>query len=135
MTNDQQNSLTIMSKQLSDYQTNERILQDDICKMKRSLDAEVDRFQTERDKLKQLLANREKELFADFERDKSTLAVEWEKRLHDECNRLKSELEQIHNERQTVAILSIRNDHKLQIDELNLKWSDQLSDSKNKVCI
>ncbi|KAK5650292.1 hypothetical protein RI129_001321 [Pyrocoelia pectoralis] len=118
LTEEQQKSLDIVSRQLQEMKHTEQNLKDESKKLRTMVDLEKENLQHMQIMHNREIIDKEKSLKEKLAEQKTAIAIYWEERLLQECRRLKSELDQLHYEERYAAIESVKSEHKTEINDL-----------------
>lgn len=133
LTEDQQTTLRTMSDRVDRLQASEESLRDEISKLKRQIECEKGKLIYTQHQHEVQLVEKSREMQVQLEKQRGDIAEQWEERLHKECKRLKSEMEQIHNEEKTFAVEAIKMQKQQEYDHLKQIWENRLEESNKEV--
>lgn len=134
MTQIQEVSLKKMQEQQEQMHQAENSLREESKRLRRLIDMEKENLQHMQRVHHQEILEKERTLQSKLDQKKTEIAMYWEERLLRECSRLKTELEQLHNEEKNFAIGSIRRDKEEELNEERKTWERKLHDSMVEVC-
>lgn len=113
----------------------EQGLKDEAKRLRKLVETEKENLQHMQRLHHQEIINKERALHNQLEEKKTEIAIYWEERLLHECGRLKSELEQLHNEEKQYAMEIVRRQKDDEFFEHKKKWEEKLQESLKEVSI
>ncbi|GLV38013.1 uncharacterized protein CBL_07811 [Carabus blaptoides fortunei] len=126
LTHDQQHSLRTMSTRVDELQATEQHLQEEIARLHMSVDLEKQQLAAQQRRHDKDLADKERALQIRLEKQRGEVAVQWEQKLHQECARLKAELEQLHAEEKHLAVELVKVQRDREFDTVKEQWQRKL---------
>lgn len=81
----------------------------------------------------QEILEKERTLQLRLDQKRTEIAVYWEERLLHECKRLKTELEQLHNEEKEYAIKLVKQEKDAELKQAKDNWQQKIQASLNEV--
>ncbi|KAJ8983029.1 hypothetical protein NQ317_014326 [Molorchus minor] len=111
----------------------EESLRGETKKLRTLIDMEKENLQHMQRVHHQDLLDKERNLRHVLDEKRTEIAMYWEERLLHECGRLKSELEQIHNEEKWMAMESVRKAKDEDFQKAQREWEQKLRDCMKEV--
>ncbi|KAK9752453.1 hypothetical protein QE152_g4185 [Popillia japonica] len=133
ITLEQQNAIKHMTEQQAQMLLAEHSLKDEATRLRKLVETEKENLQHIQRLHHQEIINKERALHNKLEEKKTEIAVYWEERLLHECGRLKSELEQLHNEEKQYAMEIVRRQKDDEFSEHKKKWEEKLQESLKEI--
>jgi chromosome segregation ATPase len=130
LTVDQEKAIKDMMDQQEQMKLAESSLRSDTKRLRNLIEMEKENIQHIQLKHHQEILDKERTLQQTLHQKRTEIAMYWEERLLRECGRLKSELEQIHNEEKHYAMETVRRDKDEEFQKAQSDW-----DKKMKECL
>lgn len=108
-------------------------LRNETKKLRTLIDIEKENIQHVQRIHHQELVDKERKLQQTLDEKRTEIAMYWEERLLHECGRLKSELEQIHNEEKWLAMESVRKKKDEDFQKAQNEWEQKLRNCLKEV--
>lgn len=134
MTEDQEKAIKEMIDQQEQMKQAENNLKNETRRLRNLIELEKENLQHIQLKHHQEILDKERHLQQTLHQKRTEIAMYWEERLLRECGRLKSELEQIHNEEKHYAMETIRRDKDEEFQKAQAEWDRKLKESMKEVC-
>ncbi|PSN47607.1 hypothetical protein C0J52_04581 [Blattella germanica] len=128
LTQEQQRSLRVSSRQTEQLQTSERLLKEDVARLKTQLDKEKGNYICMVSLNEKKITDIEKKFQARIDQQKTELTSQWEDRLRRECSRLKTELDQLHREEKHLAVESVKVQKDQELCTAKQGWERRVDD-------
>ncbi|KAG5888068.1 hypothetical protein JTB14_010043 [Gonioctena quinquepunctata] len=126
LTLDQQRKMKTLLDQQEQMKQSEESLKNETKKLRNLIEMEKENLQHMQRIHHQEIQDKERKLKQTLNEKRTEIAMYWEERLMTECGRLKSELEQIHNEEKWMAMESVRQMKDEDFDKAQQDWEIKL---------
>lgn len=133
LTREQEKSIGVMLQQQEEMKIAEESLRNETKRLRTLIDIEKENLHHMQRLHHQEISDRERKLHQILEQKKTEIAMYWEERLLHECGRLKSELEQLHNEEKSAALESVRRDKDSELSKAKAAWEQKVQDCLKEV--
>nr|CAD7456836.1 unnamed protein product [Timema tahoe] len=129
LTQEQQRSLRVATRQTEQLQVSEKMLKEEISRLESSLNKEKAHYSAMQTIHDRRMAELEKKLQARLDQQKSELTAFWEDRVRKECSRFKVELDLLHSEEKKLAVEAVRSQKEQELKTAKLDWERRMQDS------
>ncbi|KAJ8961883.1 hypothetical protein NQ318_021501, partial [Aromia moschata] len=129
----QDRTLKVLLEQQEQMKSAEESLKSETKKLRTLIDMEKENLQHIQRVHHQDLLDKERNLRQVLDEKRTEIAMYWEERLLHECGRLKTELEQIHNEEKWMAMESVRKRKDEDFQKAQKEWEQKLRDCMKEV--
>ncbi|XP_044258104.1 protein FAM184A-like isoform X1 [Tribolium madens] len=133
LTEDQENAIKEMMEQQEQMKQAENNLKNETKRLRNLIELEKENIQHIQLKHHQEILDKERVLQQTLHQKRTEIAMYWEERLLRECGRLKSELEQIHNEEKHYAMETIRKDKDEEFQKAQAEWDKKLKECLKEI--
>ncbi|XP_015839059.2 protein FAM184A isoform X1 [Tribolium castaneum] len=133
LTEDQENAIKEMMEQQEQMKQAENNLKNETKRLRNLIELEKENLQHIQLKHHQEILDKERALQQTLHQKRTEIAMYWEERLLRECGRLKSELEQIHNEEKHYAMETIRRDKDEEFQKAQAEWDKKLKECLKEI--
>lgn len=133
ITIDQERAMRSLLEQQEQMKHAEDKLRNETKKLRTLIDIEKENIQHVQRIHHQELVDKERKLQQTLDEKRTEIAMYWEERLLHECGRLKSELEQIHNEEKWLAMESVRKKKDEDFQKAQNEWEQKLRNCLKEV--
>ncbi|XP_018561580.1 protein FAM184A isoform X2 [Anoplophora glabripennis] len=133
ITIDQERAMRSLLDQQEQMTQAEGNLKNETKKLRTLIDIEKENIQHIQRIHHQELVDKERKLQQTLDEKRTEIAMYWEERLLHECGRLKSELEQIHNEEKWLAMESVRKKKDEDFQKAQNEWEQKLRNCLKEV--
>lgn len=130
---DQEKAMKELREQHELLKDTELSLKNENRNLKKLIEMEKENLQHINRQHQQEIADKERKLQQTLDEKRTEIAMYWEEKLLHECARLKSELEQIHNEEKLMAMESVRKSKDEYFQKARDDWECKLRDCLNEV--
>lgn len=134
ITVDQERAVRSLLEQQDQMKQAENKLKSETKKLRTLIDIEKENIQHIQRVHHRELVDKERKLQQTLDEKRTEIAMYWEERLLHECGRLKSELEQIHNEEKWLAMESVRKKKDEDFQKAQGEWEQKLRNCLKEVC-
>lgn len=133
ITADQERAVSSLLEQQEQMKQAEDKLKIETRKLRTLIDIEKENIQHVQRVHHQEMVDKERKLQQTLDEKRTEIAMYWEERLLHECGRLKSELEQIHNEEKWLAMESVRKKKDEDFQKAQGEWEQKLRNCLKEV--
>ncbi|KAJ8971735.1 hypothetical protein NQ314_000548 [Rhamnusium bicolor] len=131
----QEKTMKSLIEQQEQMKLAEDSLKNETKRLRTLIDIEKENIQHIQRKHHQEILDKERKLRQTLDEKRTEIAMYWEERLLHECGRLKSELEQIHNEEKWMAMESVRKRKDEDFQKAQNEWEQKLRNCLKEVII
>ncbi|KAL1122604.1 hypothetical protein AAG570_002934 [Ranatra chinensis] len=132
ITHDQKKSLRTLTRQLEELQVNEKVLQEEINRLRTALDQEKSNFSAIQSLHKEDLAEKDRRLHFRLDMQKNHLDAEWEEKLRRECSRIRIDLERTFREEKRQAIEAAKSMKEQENVQNKYIWENRIQEFKKE---
>lgn len=133
LTRQQQDSIGSMLQQQEEMKRAEESLNNETKRLRTLIEIEKENLQHMQRIHHQEIVDRERKLQQTLSEKKIEIAMFWEEKLLTECSRLKSELEQLHNEEKHSALETVRREKDEEMARARKSWEKKIQDCLKEV--
>lgn len=133
LTKEQEDAINLMKEQQEQMKTVENSLKAESKRLRTMVDMEKENLQHMQLTHSREIQNRERKLQITLNQKRTEIAMYWEERLLHEIGRLKTELEQMHNEEKYLAISSVRRQKEEEFEEAKKNWNSKIEECLKEV--
>ncbi|KAJ8921978.1 hypothetical protein NQ315_008615 [Exocentrus adspersus] len=133
ITVDQERAMRSLLEQQEQMKQAEASLKSETKRLRTMIDIEKENLQHIQRIHREEMSDKERKLQQTLNEKRTEIAMYWEERLLHECGRLKSELEQIHNEEKWMAMESVRKKKDEDFQKAQAEWEQKLRNCLKEV--
>lgn len=133
LTREQEENITIMLQQQEEMKLAEETLKNETKRLRTLIEIEKENLQHMQRIHHQEILERERKLQQTLSQKKTEIAMFWEEKLLTECARLKTELEQMHNEEKYSALEAVRREKDGELARAKTSWEKKVQDCLKEV--
>lgn len=133
ITREQEENIGMMIQQQEEMKIAEETLKNETKRLRTLIEIEKENLQHMQRIHHQEILERERKLQQTLSQKKTEIAMFWEEKLLTECARLKSELEQMHNEEKYSALEMIKKEKDAEFAKAKSSWEKKVQDCLKEV--
>lgn len=133
LTRDQHENIGMMIQQQEEMKIAEESLRNETKRLRTLIEIEKENLQHMQRIHHQEILERERKLQQTVSQKKTEIAMFWEEKLLSECARLKTELEQMHNEERHIAMETVKREKDEEFARARTSWEKKVQDCLKEV--